>query len=42
MGNIHVKLYGISYLDIWQPFCSAECSHLVNLVVGIMGKNSVK
>ena len=19
---------GISYLDIWQPFCSAECYHL--------------
>ena len=21
---------GISYLDIWQPFCSAECNHLCN------------
>ena len=21
---------GISCLDIWQPFCSAECSHLCN------------
>ena len=21
---------GISYLDIWQSFCSAECSHLLN------------
>ena len=20
----------ISYLDIWQPFCSAECIHLWN------------
>ena len=19
---------GISYLDIWQPFCSGECNHL--------------
>ena len=21
---------GVSYLDIWQPFCSAECNHLCN------------
>ena len=21
---------GISYLDIWQRFCSAECNHLCN------------
>ena len=21
---------GISYLDIWQPFCSAECNYLCN------------
>ena len=19
---------GISYLELWQPFCSAECNHL--------------
>ena len=23
---------GISYLNIWQPFCSAECNHLCNFV----------
>ena len=21
---------GISYLDTWQPFCSAECNHMCN------------
>ena len=21
---------GISYLELWQPFCSAECNHLCN------------
>ena len=21
---------GVSYQDIWQPFCSAECHHLCN------------
>ena len=25
---------GISYLDIWQPFCSAECNHLCNFGKG--------
>ena len=25
-----IRLKGISYLDIWQPFCSAECNHLCN------------
>ena len=24
----------ISYLDIWQPFCSAECNHLCNFERG--------
>ena len=23
----------MSYLDIWQPFCSAECNHLCNFLV---------
>ena len=27
---------GISYLELWQPFCSAERNHLCNLVEGIM------
>ena len=21
---------GISYLELWQPFCSAQCNHLLN------------
>ena len=21
---------GFSYMNIWQPFCSAECNHLCN------------
>ena len=21
---------GISYLELWQPFCSVECNHLCN------------
>ena len=25
---------GISYLDIWQPFCLAYCNHLCNFVRG--------
>ena len=25
---------GISYLDIWQPFCSAECNYLCNFGKG--------
>ena len=25
---------GISYLDIWQPFCSAECNHMCNYARG--------
>ena len=25
-----MQFIGISYLDIWQPFCSAECNHLCN------------
>ena len=33
---------GISCLDIWQPFCSAECKYLCNLVEVIMRINSVK
>ena len=33
---------GISYLEIWQPFCLAERSHLCNLVEGIQRNNSVK
>ena len=32
----------ISYLELWQPFCSAECNHLCILVEGIIRKNSVK
>ena len=22
---------GFSYLELWQPFCSAECNHLCNI-----------
>ena len=25
-----MRFKGISYLGIWQPFCSAECNHLCN------------
>ena len=25
---------GISYLDIWQPLCSAECNHMCNFARG--------
>ena len=25
---------GISYLELWQPFCSAECNHLCNFCRG--------
>ena len=25
---------GISYLELWQPFCSAEHNHLCNFVRG--------
>ena len=25
-----IPFKGISYLDIWQPFCSAECNYLCN------------
>ena len=25
---------GISYLELWQPFCSAECNHLCNFGSG--------
>ena len=41
MENIHVKLYVIwisgfliSYLEPWQPFCSAERNHLCNFTRG--------
>ena len=30
---------GISYLELWQPFCSVECYHLCNLVEGIKMRN---
>ena len=33
---------GISYLELWQPFCSAECNHLPILVEGIKRNKSVK
>ena len=33
---------GISYYELWQPFCLAEWNHLSNLVEGIMRNNSVK
>ena len=41
---------GISHLELWQPFCSAEPNHLCNFgrehlwveVEGIMRNNSVK
>ena len=33
---------GISYLELWQPLCSAEWNHCAVLVEGIMRNNSVK
>ena len=27
---------GISYLELWQPFCPTECKHLSNFVEGII------
>ena len=34
----------MSYLELWQPFCSAEWNHMCNFggIRGIMGNNSVK
>ena len=32
----------ISYLELKQPFCSAQQNHLCNLVEGIIWNNSVK
>ena len=29
---------GISYMDNWQPFCSAECNHLCNFGRGYYEK----
>ena len=31
----------ISYLKLWQPFCSAERNHFVMLVEAVMRINSV-
>ena len=25
---------GISYMELWQPFCSVECNHLCNFSIG--------
>ena len=25
-----MPLKGISYLELWQPFCSVECNHFCN------------
>ena len=30
MVQEEIPFKGISYLDIWQPFCSAECNYLCN------------
>ena len=33
----------ISYLELWQPFCLAERSHLCNFgIKAVMRNNSVK
>ena len=29
-GSEGMPFKGISYLELWQPFCSAECNHLCN------------
>ena len=53
MGNIHVKLYeiwtsgsgdvlkDISYMELWQPFCSVEQNHCAISVECIMRNDSV-
>ena len=33
-----MSLKDISYLELWQPFCSAERNHCAILVEGIMEK----
>ena len=35
-------LFKISYLEHWQPFCSAECNHLWNLGRGYYEKQFCK
>ena len=52
MGNIHVNmefgpvvqeempLKSFSYLELWQPFCKAECHHLCNVFTGYYEKQS--
>ena len=37
-----MRLYCISYFDIWQLLCSAEQNNLCNFGSGIMRNNSVK
>ena len=29
-GSRGMPFKGIYYLELWQPFCSAECNHLCN------------
>ena len=36
MAQEETSFKDISYLELWQPFCSAEGNHLWNLVEGIM------
>ena len=40
--QVEMSFKGISYLDIWQPFCSAECNHLCNFGRGYYADKSVK
>ena len=34
MVQEEMSLKGISYLELWQPFCSVECNHLCNFGTG--------
>ena len=42
MVQVEMLFKGISYLELWQPFCSAERTICAILVEGIMRNNSVK
>ena len=33
-------VYNISYLELWQPICSAELNHLCNFGRGHCGEHS--
>ena len=40
-GSGGMALKGISYLELWQLFCSAERNHLVILVGGVKRNNAI-